>query len=176
MEKNKEYVGMVTGVLIGILISIVLSVVGPIISGHPSVPSVLVSLLCSSIMSILIGLFVPIKKITDGACSRMKMSPDGLLGRIVFALLSDLFFTPIISFLMVFMNYKRARMHDSNVALGRMYFGNLIVSYSVAFFLILIFTPLLVKLAIKLVSNVANAENPGVSELDESITKRNEDE
>lgn len=152
-NEQQRNVGTMVGVLMGLMISFVLSIVGPLRSGHFTVVSMLVSFLCSSIISVLIGIFVPIKGITDGACSVMKLNPQKLIGRIVSAFISDLIFTPLVTFLMVLMNYKRAKNADINLSFGRMYFGNLVMSFIIAFFLILIFLPLIIKLSISILQS-----------------------
>lgn len=151
MNKNNESIGIIVGVLMGLAVSLVLSIVGPVISGHFKIVSVLVSFLCSSIISVVIGLFIPIRRMSVWSCSKIGISPDKLPGMIISALIGDICFTPLISFLMVYMNYKRAKSMDPSVVLGRMYCGNLIVSFVVAFLIILIFTPLFIRLAIGIV-------------------------
>ncbi len=149
-SEQQRNVGTMVGVLMGLLISLVLSIVGPLRSGHFTVVSMLVSFLCSSIISVLIGIFVPIKSITDGACTAMKISPQKILGRLISAFISDLMYTPLVTFLMVLMNYKRAKMRNHDLNFGHMYLGNLVLSFVIAYFLIVIFLPLIIKLSISI--------------------------
>ena len=162
-KENMRTVGILVSIFMGLSISLVMSILGPLRSGHITVPAVLVSFLCSSIISILISVLIPIKKITDGACNGMHLSPEGIPGKLISAFISDLLFTPLISFLMIFMNYKRARMVDPNLSFGRMFFGNFIISFIAAYFIILVFLPLFIKGAIAIVNatSVHNEEEEG---------------
>jgi len=142
----------------GLSISLAMSIVGPALSGHPSFPAFIVSFLCSSVISIIIAIIVPIKKITDSACEKIHLNPEGVGGRFFSALVSDLIFTPIMTFLMVFMNYKRAKMFDPGLSFVSMFLGNVFISFTIAYLIILVFLPLFIKGSIAIVKNFDESE------------------
>ena len=159
MEKAQmKTVGRLVSIFMGLSITLVMSILGPLKSGHITAPAVLVSFLCGSILSTAIALLVPIKKISDSACGKIHVNPEGFVGRIISSLIGDVVFTPLMTFAMVFMNYKRAKMVDPNLVFGKMFIGNFIFSFIIAFFLVLIFIPLFIKAAIAIVRSTSVPE------------------
>ena len=98
MEKSQnELYNALVGVFLGVVLSFFLSFVGTLQSGHFSVVALIVSFMCSSILSIIIGIFVPIKRITDSACRKANVKIEGFGGRCLAALIGDLIFTPFMA-------------------------------------------------------------------------------
>ena len=109
MEKSQnELYNALVGVFLGVVLSFFLSFVGTLQSGHFSVVALIVSFMCSSILSIIIGIFVPIKRINARCVAKIKKEPGSIPAKLLCALVDDIIFTPIINLLMVFMAYKRA--------------------------------------------------------------------
>lgn len=159
VDKHKT-VGLLVSVFMGLSISLVLSIVGPASSGHFAVKTVLVSFFCSSIISIIISIIIPIKRISDAACRGVHLNIESLPGRLFSALVSDICFTPIISTLMVSMSYINAKRNDPSfsVPFGRMLTSNLIISFVVAYLIIFICVPLFIKLSISIVKSMSAPE------------------
>ena len=159
VDKHKT-VGLLVSTFMGLSISLVLSIVGPASSGHFAVKTVLVSFFCSSIISVIISILIPIKRISDAACNGVHLKNESLAGRLFSTFVSDLCFTPIISTLMVLMSYISAKRHNPhfNVPFGRMLTSNLIISFIVAYFIIFIFLPLFVKLSITIVKSMSASD------------------
>ena len=59
VDKYKT-VGLLVSIFMGLSISLVLSIVGPASSGHFAVKTVLVSFFCSSIISVIISILIPV--------------------------------------------------------------------------------------------------------------------
>ncbi|MCR5213926.1 MAG: hypothetical protein K6E10_05890 [Eubacterium sp.] len=66
------------------------------------------------------------------------------------SIITDLTFTPVVSFFMVLMAYVRNSRIDAFISFPMMYVRNLIISIPVGFIVVFVFAPLLYKLALKI--------------------------
>ena len=150
MENQEKIIGRTIGAATGVMMSFFLSLYGTISSGHFTIVGFLVSFLCSSIISIIIGMFVPMKKIYDAAVAKAKLTPGSIGARCIEALIGDCIFTPIMTTLMVFMAYKRAaKFSPEHISFAPLWIRQLIACIIIGFVLLLIFGPLIQKVVIK---------------------------
>ena len=149
LKEKMESVGPMVGIMTGVSLSLVLSILGPIASGHFHIVAFLVSFLCSSVLSIIIGLFIPVKGIADTVCKKAGADLKKIGGRLLWSLMANLLFTPIISFFMVLMAYVRNSHLDSSISFHVMFVKNLLVSLPVGLIVVVIAMPFLHKMAYK---------------------------
>ena len=157
-EKMMKKAGRKISLCMGITLSFFLSLTGILSAGRFTVQGWTVSFVASTIISLIIGFLVPIKKVTDAACSKLNLQPGKLSTRCFESLLSDLIFTPIITFCMVFLAYSKAVSMGARLHFPSMFLSSLAICMVVGFILIFIFTPLYVRLVI------GNPEKPGKQE------------
>ena len=149
--KNMKKIGMLVSICMGVTMSFFLSLIGTAVSGHFSIPAWLISFLISTVVSLLIGFIIPMRKVTEGAGRALKLKPHSIAARCVESLISDMIYTPLMTFLMVFFAYKSAISHGApaeSLNLGKMFLGSLWICLIAGFVLIFIFMPIYVKLAI----------------------------
>ena len=77
------------GILMGGTISFVNSLIGTLSSGRFTVGGFLNSFLISFVISQILGLIIPIKKISDSLIKKLDLQPGTLKARIVDALVSS---------------------------------------------------------------------------------------
>ena len=132
----------------GVTLSFFLSLIGTATSGHFSVPGWIISFIISTIISLIIGFLVPVKKVSDNACQKFNMQPGKLSTRCFESLISDLIYTPIITFCMVLFAYLMATRQGAPLHFLPMFLSSLIICLITGFVLIFIFMPLYMKLII----------------------------
>lgn len=94
------------GLKMGLTMSFFLSLAGNLSSGHFSVVGWLISFVMSSIISVFVlGTIFPMKKISDGACKVLKLTPNKIPARMVSSLISALIYTTILTTLMITVAY-----------------------------------------------------------------------
>ncbi len=93
---------MMMSVLMGASMSLCMSLCGSLLSGHFEVPSWLFSLIISFIISLIIGFVVPMKPLSDKLCAKFGADPNSTKGKVLSALLSDIIYTPFLTFVMCF--------------------------------------------------------------------------
>lgn len=133
----------------GITLSFFLSLIGLASSGKFTLSGWLISFVISTVISLVIGFIVPIKKVNDAACTKLGLIPGRLSTRCFESLLSDLIFTPIITFCMVYLAFSKAVSMGAPVRFLPMFLHSLAICMIAGFILIFIFTPLFVKLIIR---------------------------
>ncbi len=105
----------------------------------------LIGFMLSLLISLVIGFIVPMNKISDAIDRRFAWKHKigaGLLK----CLVSDLIYTPFITFFMVFFSYRMARSSGAKVAFLPMFLPSFFVCFVIGYVLILIFTPLYLKI------------------------------
>ena len=150
--KKMRKIGITVNICMGITMSFFLSLIGTGMSGHFTFPAWLISFLISTVVSLIIGFVVPMKRVTEGASRGLKLKPHSLIARCVESLVSDFIYTPIMTFIMVFFAYKNAISHGApaeSMNFGRMFFGSFGIGMAAGFLLAFIFMPLYVKMALK---------------------------
>ncbi|MCR5502624.1 MAG: hypothetical protein K6F53_06425 [Lachnospiraceae bacterium] len=168
-DKIGKKVGLQISFLMGVTLSFFLSIAGGLLgasnSGRPfDVRGAVLSFVVSLIISLVIGIFVPMKKLTDMVGEKAGAEPGSLGRRCLDSLVSDIIYTPLITVLMVSMNWKMAMMHLPEGAHGphfsRMLLSSLPVMFSVGFVLVFIFMPLYMKLVLKKNGLPVTGESP----------------
>ena len=150
--KKMRKVGIFVNICMGVTMSFFLSLIGTAVSGHFSIPAWLISFLISTVVSLIIGFVIPMRKVTEGVSRALKLKPRSLVARCVESLVSDIIYTPLMTFIMVFFAYRNAISHgapEESLNLGRMFLGSFGICMAAGFLLIFIFMPLYVMLAMK---------------------------
>ena len=146
---DMKKIGRQMSIMMGLTLSLVLSFVGVFTSGQFTLPAFIMSFLESLVISLIIGMFVPMKKVGDAACSKAGISERPLACRALESLVSDLIYTPVITFVMVFMAYKQATKHGAPLSFGPMLGKSMVMSLVVAYLFIFLVTPNYMKFILK---------------------------
>ncbi|MBR1763791.1 MAG: hypothetical protein IJ746_00170 [Ruminococcus sp.] len=146
---NMKKIGMQVSILMSLTLSFCLSLSGNLLSGKFTVPGFLISFAASTVISLVIGLLVPMKRVGDAAVSKAGLKEHSLPARCLESLISDLIYTPFITLVMVFLAYKNATRHGADLSFLPMFGKSLLSSMVIGFVLIFIFQPLYVKLVLK---------------------------
>lgn len=152
-SKAMKKVGITMSAFMGIAMSFFLSLTGTITSGHFTVPSWLISFVISGLISMVIGILIPMKKVNDKVVGLFKLPPFSFAGRCLESFVSDLIYTPIMTFCMVFFAYKSAIAHGApaeSMNLGRMFLSSFFICFVVGFVLIIILMPIFLKISMKI--------------------------
>lgn len=153
MEKK---IGREIGILMGLSMSFVLSLIGMVSAGQFTVRGFLLSFVISFAISLLIGMVIPMKKISDSVIAGCKARPGSLKARILEALVTDVLFSPLMTFIMVFMAHKNATAHGARIPFGPMLLKAELISFVAAFILGFLLAPVWTGLVLK-----KNGINPG---------------
>ena len=150
--------------LMGVTMSFCLSLTGILTSGEGfQLMPFIISFLASTVISIIIGLVVPMRKLEAGAVKAMKLKERSLPANLVSAFISDLIYTPVITLAMIVlvrkMAMKMSHGHAQLPPFAVMFIKSLIISFIVAYIIILIVTPIYMKLSFKL-AGVNSAGGP----------------
>ncbi|MBR1815069.1 MAG: hypothetical protein IJ763_00035 [Lachnospiraceae bacterium] len=146
---NMKKIGRQMSILMGVTLSFFLSLTGLLASGKFNVAGWLISFLISTVISLIIGFLVPMKKVTDSVNNKLNLTPGKLGTRCMESLMSDLIYTPIITLAMVFMAYKKATAHGAKIPFIAMFGKSLVLCMVVGFILIFIFMPIYMRLVFK---------------------------
>ena len=152
MNENMRKIGRAMSIRMGIAMSFCLSLVGTLSSGHFTVPGFLISFIASSVISLLIGVIVPIGKVSADVCNNMKLERGSLKWRLMESLISDLVYTPIMTLAMVFIAYKMAMISSGGMAGLRflpMFLSSLLICFVAAYIIIFVIQPLFMKQVMK---------------------------
>lgn len=142
-------------ILMGITLSVCLSLIGNLTGDEGFKPMMfLVSLGASTVISLIIGFAVPMRRVESGVNSALKLNERSLPAKLVSAFISDLIYTPVITLAMIAlvrkMVMKASGGHAQLPPFAVMYLKSLIISFIAAYFIILIVTPIYLKLSMKL--------------------------
>jgi hypothetical protein len=147
---NMKKIGMQMSILMGISMSFCLSLTGILSSGHFTVPAFLSSFFMSTVISLVIGFFVPMKKVGDSAVQKANLTPHSLGARCLESLISDLIYTPVLTLCMTAMAYHNAVSHGQEMPPYLfMFLKSLLLSMIIGYILIFILTPVYLKLVMK---------------------------
>ena len=149
MEKNMKKAGMKMSLCMGITLSFFLSLIGTGTSGHFTIPGWIISFIISTMISLIIGFFVPMKKVTDNACARFNLEQGKFTTRLFECLISDLIYTPVITFCMVLFAYLMATSEGAPLHFLPMFLSSLVICMIAGYILIYIFTPIYTKMIFK---------------------------
>ena len=146
---NMKKIGLKMSLLMGLAMSFVLSRIGLLSSGKFTVTDFLKSFVISFVISLIIGLLIPMKKISDWLLNRFNAKPGTMKARIIEALVSDVLYSPLMTFIMVYMAYRRATAHGARIPFGPMLLKSEIISFIAAFILSFVLTPIFLKILMK---------------------------
>ena len=154
MGKKMKKIGLQMSILMGVTLSFCLSLVGNLMGAKNSpsgfsVPGFLISFVVSTIISLIIGFLVPMKKVNDSVCGKMNLQPGQMSTRLMESLISDIIYTPIMTFIMVLLAYKQATRGGAQIPFLPMFLSSLVVCLIVGYVLIFIFMPLYMKIVMK---------------------------
>lgn len=142
----EKKIGIWMSILMGVTMSFGLSLSGTLLSGHFTVQGFLLSFLSSTLISLLIGFIVPMKRIGDAAVKKAGISPRSLGAHLLTSLISNIIYTPFITLAMTFNAYMSAKMQGAQIPFLPMYLRSFVISFIIAYVLLLVFTPIFMKL------------------------------
>ena len=145
-EKQMKAVGIKMSLCMGVTLSFFLSLTGSLASRHFTVQGWLINFVISTVISLIIGFAVPVRRLSEAACSKLNMSPGRFSTRCLESLISDLIYTPVITFFMVFFAYRKAVSLGAQIPFLPMFLSSLVICLIAGFVLIMIFMPLYLKL------------------------------
>ena len=139
----------IMALLMGVSLSFILSLTGILSSGAFTIPSFVTSFLISVVISMFIAKIIPLQKITSSLSDKLKLQKGSLPCRLFETLISDLIYTPAMTFLMVYLAYRQATAHGAKLQFFPMFLKSLCISFIAAFILIFVLTPIFMKIAFK---------------------------
>ena len=148
-------VGLQMNILMGITLSFCLSLIGNLTSGHFTVPGFLISFAISTVLSLIIGFLVPMKKVSDSVARKHNLAPGALKTRLIDSLISDCIYTPIMTLAMTlfaFMQIKRQAADNPHMEIPpypAMFLKSLAISMVAGYIIIFIVTPIFLKISLK---------------------------
>lgn len=142
MGENMKKKGMLVSVCMSITISLCLSLFGTLTSGHFTVKGWLISFAVTTVLSIIIGLVVPHRKISAGICDKHNIKQP-FKKLLIESAVSDLIYTIPLTIVSVLMATAHAP-----VPIVPIIIKSLITSLIFGYFVIMIFQPLFVRLII----------------------------
>ncbi len=116
MEEKMKKIGLEMAVRMGIVMSFFLSLTGSLLSGHFTIVRFLLSFLVSTVISLIIGIVIPMGRITMAIASSLHLVRGSLPEKIISSLVSDIIYTPIMTFIMVFLAYKITMIQSGGMA------------------------------------------------------------
>lgn len=152
MEEQMRKIGREMSVRMGLTMSFVMALVGTLTSGHFTIVGFLVSFVCSAIIALVMGFFIPIGKITNDLTVKKGMIPGKFSTRCVEALISNLIYTPVITLAMVGLAYFMAMKQSGGMAqisFWPMFLHSLIICLVVGFVLIFLVQPIFFRRLMK---------------------------
>jgi hypothetical protein len=141
--------GIKMNLLMGVTLSFFLSLTGLLSSRKFTLVGFVLSFLVSLVISVAIGLLVPMRKISNKFTKKFGIKPQTMGARCFEALVSDVIYTPFISFCMVTLAYIGARRQGAQIPYLPMLIKSFLLSFFVAWLLIFTFTPIYFKICFK---------------------------
>ena len=146
---NMKKAALRMSLMMGLSMSFVLSMIGLLSAGKFTIGSFISSFLLSFAVSMVLGFLIPMKKASDSLISKLKLRHGTLKTRLFETLISDLIYTPAMTFLMVCLAYRQATAHGARLQFFPMFLKSLCISFIAAFILIFVLTPIFMKIAFK---------------------------
>lgn len=135
--------------LMGLSMSCILTLVGMLSAGQFTIPGFLKSFLISFVISMCVGLIIPMKKVSDWVLKKCEARPGTLKARVLEALVSDVLYSPLMTLVMVYLAYRQATSHGARITFGPMLLKSELISFVAAFILSFILMPVFMSLVIK---------------------------
>jgi hypothetical protein len=142
-------IGIYMNVLMSITLSLFLSLANSMASGHFTVSGFFLSLAVSFAISLAVGFIVPMHKVGAAACRRVGLSQEDYSTRFFEALISDIIYTPVMTFSMVTMEYMIATSHGARLEYLPMLGKSLLLSFILGYLLALLFMPIFRDMLLK---------------------------
>ncbi len=145
-------IGLKMNILMGVSLSFALSLSGLLLSGHFALIPWLISFERSTLLSFVIGFLIPIRKICSICCKKLSLEDRSIKALALDALISDIFYTPLITLMMVAFAYLGAKKEQAGasgapqLSFLPMFFHSLVVSMIIGYVLIFILQPLFLRL------------------------------
>ncbi len=149
MDEKMKTVGRKMGIAMGITMSFFLSLIGITSAGKFTVPGFLISFLVSSALAVVIGLFLPIGKITGAVLKSAGLERNSTAGHLLSALISDCIYTPIMTLVMVFLAWRSATAQGAQIPFGAMFLKSFGIAMIAGFVLSYFFEPFYMNLFMK---------------------------
>ncbi len=152
MENKMRLVGRDMSIKMGITMSFCLSLIGTLTSGHFNIPGFLISFVVSTIISLIIGFVIPMGKVGSAVLNKAGLIRGTLPARCLESFVSDLIYTPLMTFVMVFLAYQMAMKQSGGMAglnFGKMFLGSLIICFIAGFVIIFIVQPIFMRQTMK---------------------------
>ena len=113
-----------------------------------STPSstLLIGFLISFVISQIVTRIIPVRKITEAAVKKCSFPQGSLKQRLLETLISNIFYSPIMTFIMVFIAYRQASAHGAKIPFGPMMLRSQVISFIASFVLIYFITPVYQKI------------------------------
>ena len=147
MDKEKmKKVENEMGLLMGITIGFVLTMVGLLSAGQLTPGKFISSFLISFVISQIVTRIIPVQKITAAVSRKFNFPAGSLKQRLLETLISNIFYSPIMTFIMVFIAYKQSAAHGAKIPFGPMLLRSEGISFIVSYILIFIITPIYKKI------------------------------
>lgn len=131
--------------LMSLTMSLAMSLTGNLSSGSFTLPAFLKNFLISFPLSLLIGVLLPMKKISDALMEKLSLKAESVKGRCLSSLVSSLGYTPVMCFVMVYLAYRSALAHGVKLNFLGMLPRSMAVSLAVAFVLSFLIAPVYAK-------------------------------
>ena len=149
MKKVMRKIQRQMAMLMGVSLSFCLSLFGNATSGRFTVMGFILSFIVATIISMIIGWFVPMKDVSDKITGKLGMTPNKAGTRVMESLISDIIYTPLITFVMIFMAYKQATAHGGSMPFVPAFLKALIESMILGLIIIHLLTPIYIKFVMK---------------------------
>lgn len=148
-EEKMKKIEIEMSLLMGASVGLVLTLVGLLSAGQFTFPRFIMSFLISFVISQIISRIIPIRKITDDVCNKFQLPLGSIKQRLMETFISDLFFSPIMTFIMVYLAYRQATAPGINIPFGPMLLKSEVISFIAAYILIFFLMPVFKKLVFK---------------------------
>ena len=145
MKKIENEISLLMGMTIGF----VLTMVGLISSGTFSWPAFISSYLVSFLISQILTRIIPVRKISETLTKKMDLKQGSVMYRLVDTFISDLCYSPIMTFIMVSVAYYQATSHGAKLNYGAMLLKSEVLSFIIAFIVIYFVSPLIIRTVLK---------------------------
>ena len=147
-EAMRNY-GKKMSLCMGIMMSLCLSAIG-LLSANAFTPyAFLLNFAISFVIVSIVSRFFDAGMISMKVLRKKGIDPKSFKGRVLQALISDLIYSPIMTFVMVTIAYAMAARNGIKIPYILMLLKGMAVSFVAAFFLCLIFTPIFEKILMK---------------------------
>ena len=142
-------------ILMSVTLSFFLSLTGNLTAKDGFKPmAFIISFIISTVISLIIGFVIPMRKVEAGITKGLGLRERSIPANIVSAIVSDLIYTPVMTLAMVALARKMAmKASDGHAELPPfivMFLSSLLLCLIVAFIIILIVSPLFLKLVLNI--------------------------